>query len=144
MEYKNVWELYEENKTDSPESILLKIKDFFVSLGENYQRGLMSDEEFYVATYYGSVYVALWRMKNDIKVDRIFLTEHEDFKNSWVKWKKTGRLSRSDWMYNCISQSGNLLESVAWIFKVMDVLKIPCEEFVPVLSDPNAVLPDTI
>ncbi len=134
----SIIEKYEAN----PEQSLYEIQKWFHMLGYEFRRGLITEEEFYSLTFYDLNYIKLWGLKNNIYVDRKNIENCVDFLPSWDYWKNTGRMKNSAWLYSCISQAGNLLQSGEWVFKVMDALKIPPQTFVGIPEDALPVLPN--
>lgn len=149
--YKDLNDLFEEHKSESPDKILEQIKAFFVSSGNDFQDGLISEEEFYLATNYGmpcvnydSVYIKLCKMKNDIQVNWRSLSNNSEFKESYDEWKKTEQIQIQPWMKNSIIRKGDLKDSVEWVFSVLDACKIPTCEFDVLMSDYKGEFPEDL
>ena len=121
-------DVYNNHCHENPETVLLYIKEFFMKAGDAYRRGLMTEEEFLVATHFGFVYKDLWNLKNRLYVNEKHLQDAE-FLSSWKEWKETVQIKNYNWFFKTCSQCGNPNESVQWFFKVIDTLKIPLSYF---------------
>ncbi len=123
----DIYRAYAEKET--PDGLLDRIREHFVSCGRAFREGLMSDEEFWAATYYDrTMYVDLWEMK-DVRVDEKSLNRNRNVTESFAEWKKTGKAERRPWMGQCIGSSRDLDEAVQWFFSVIDACKVPFSEF---------------
>ena len=99
-QFKNLTELYDAYKDEPPDRILDRISAFFVEAGKYYRRGYVTEEEFYLMTYYDTVYNTLCGLKNNIYVDWKLLDRNQDFKDSWTQWKETGKIQIIFLIYN--------------------------------------------
>ena len=142
-----ITELYQLHKDENPDILLKRIQSYFEEAGKSFSRGLMTEEEFYLATSFDMVYIDLWKMKNHIVFSQRELEkEYHEFSLSWDEWKETGTVTTKKWMFLCISQSGNMKDSTEWVFKVIDTLKIPLIYFQPLATcqPPITTFPDVI
>ena len=151
IEYRNLNDVFEVHKNESPERILERIREFFVSCGNDFRNGLISEEEFYLATNYGmpcvnpdSVYIKLCKIKNAIQVDWSLLSNNSEFKEAYNEWKNTGQIQIKSWMKRSIIRKGDLEEAVKWVFSVLDACKIPTCEFDVLMGDYKGAFPEDI
>ena len=151
IKYNDLNDVFEAYKNESPDRILEQIREFFVSAGNDFRNGSISEDEFYLVTNYGmpcvnpdSVYIKLCKMKNDIYVDWRSLSDNSDFKESYNYWKETGQIQIKPWMKHCIIRKGDLEESVKWVFSVLDACKIPTCEFDALMGDYHGEFPEDV
>ena len=124
--YKSLEELYEAHKREDPDVIIKLIRAYFSDCGRLFRKGMLTDEEFFLATHYELVYLDLWSRKNNIFVKRELLpTYHEELNKAWMDWKATGSVQVKPWMNDCIKQFGSMEKAVKWVFEVIDACKIP-------------------
>lgn len=143
MSYKNITELYNAHKNDPPDEILERIRAFFVDAGNNYRKGLLSEEEFYLATHYGTAYINLWMLKNGISVNTEKLQNYYyEFAASWDEWKATSTVQIKPWMRLCIEHYASIEKTVDWVFSVIDACKLPIGEFKNLSSEGLTEWPD--
>ena len=128
--YKDLRELFEARKNDGPDALLARISAFFEEAGSRYREGQLSEEAFYLATYYGrgfgdaSLYERLWETKG-VFVDQRQLSRVKAFRTAWTAWKRDGAIPEEPWARQCVRSSGSLADAVEWVFRVIDVCKVP-------------------
>lgn len=129
--YKDLSELFSARENDDPDVLLAQIAAFFNEAGKLYRSGLITEEEFYLTTYYcsgTSLYEQLWKKKG-VFVNQSQIPRVKAFKEAWTAWKKDGIIPVETWFKQCIRCNGSLEDAVEWVFKVIDVCKIPFCEF---------------
>lgn len=146
--HKTLNDVYLEYRSESPERILEHIQDYFIKMGKLYRRGRLSEEGFYLATYYGyatddtnQLYILLWELKHNIRVDRSRLWSNTEFQNAWHEWKSSGSVQAKPWIDYCISYYGKPEDAARWLFAVIDACKIPLAEFEAIMNDSGDELP---
>ena len=143
--YNNLTELYNAHKSEDPDEILEHIKAFFEDCGRHFRKGLLSEEEFLLATFYDMIYIDLWGRKNNTFVERTLLLDYKkDLVDSWNEWKNTGRVCIKPWMNICIKQCGNMEKAVEWVFSVIDACGIPLSTFEGIQYDGEEGTPDIV
>lgn len=147
--YKNLSELFSARKNDDPDALLAQIAAFFNEAGKLYRSGLISEEEFYLTTYYygGSgwttLYEQIWEMKG-VYVNKSMITHVKAFKEAWTDWKRGGVITTDPRVGQCIRCSGSLEAALEWVFKVIDVCKIPFCEFETIPIADVGVFPNVL
>ena len=143
--YQNLTELYDAHKNEDPDEILKRIRAFFEDCGRCFRKGLLSEEEFLLATHYNLIFLDLWGRKNFIFVERTLLLDYnKELVDSWTEWKNIGKVSVKPWMTICIKQYGNMEKAVEWVFSVIDACKIPLSYFEGIQYDGEDGFPDLV
>ena len=119
------------HKKERPETILKHVEAFFIESAKKYRSGLMTEEEFYLATHVhlDSAFMFLINRKNTININHKLLYS-EDFRASFAEWKETGgAFTLKQWMKSTFQGFRDIRKPSEWLFKVFDVLKVPISAF---------------
>ena len=100
-----LYEVFKSYENTSPDVVIEKIEEFFLMAGEDLREGRISEDDFYLKTYPGSLHINLWEMKG-LKVNQGKLNKYGDFAESYSEWKKTGTVSERKWMNESLGQYG--------------------------------------
>ena len=127
--YNELTRIYRENSSSPLNVIFEKMEEFFVRAGEDFRRGLITEEEFYIST---NPETLVSTMLNDKGIDVYAGTvnEHGDFAETYEEWKRTGRITSRQWMYESISPTDDVTRNAEILFKILDALKVPLASFI--------------
>lgn len=119
------------HKKEKPEAILKHVESFFIEAGKKYRSGLMTEEEFYLATHvqHSPACMFLINRKNTVNINHKLLYSG-DFRASFAEWKETGgAFTIKQWMKSAFQGFSDIRKPSEWLFKVIDVLKVPISSF---------------
>lgn len=122
--------VFEENSGKYIGELIEIIDNHFKRAGEAFREGLISEEDFYWSTKPYAVFNKLLAKKHETK---LVLKNHEDGEEicrAFYKWKQTGELQLKPWMEQDIISSVNPGIAAEWLFRVIDLLKLPPSYFV--------------
>lgn len=123
--YSDVNDVFEKHKNDELEQLLDAIEEFFISEGKQYRGGRLSEKEYYLKTDSRRVLQKLWKMKGNCIVKLPIVKDYNKFVQTFSCWKETNDIVEKPWMRRVISSDMGVTESVDWVFRVIDVLRIP-------------------
>ena len=132
-----------QSDEDDPDEIIQRIHRHFRKKGREYQRGLISETEFYNQTGFTPPLIDdLVGRKYDIRIHSWHLNKDNALRNAFDEWKATGNVAIGNWFVDAVSGVGNPVEIARWLFTVIDALKVPMELFTAIDYPDSAVWPD--
>ena len=131
---RNLTQVYNKYSSLEPEQLLDCIRGFFHEAGKLFRQGMLSEEEFYLATDYNGVYIPLWEKRNGLQQGRNILNYGADIALAWAEWKETGHIKMRPWIFKCLEQTGDIEESAYWFFEVLDAIKFPITNFTTMVT----------
>ncbi len=150
MEYSNLSDLIEAKLQDPPEEILRQIRAYFVTMGARARAGEITEEEFYLATFFCpvfgqySTFSKLLKAKNGTAVNLKLTRDSAELQDAWREWKRTGAVRIPPKVAGHITHFGTLRDSVEWLFTVIDVCKIPISAFSVISVEKVGAFPHVI
>lgn len=133
--YSDVNDVFEKHKNDELEQLLDAIEEFFISEGKQYREGRLSEKEYYLKTDSRRVLQKLWKMKGNCIVKLPIQKEYKQFVHAFSCWKDTNDIVEKPWMKRIISSDMGITESIDWVFRVIDVLRIPMSYLTSIETD---------
>ena len=126
--------VFEENNEKYVDVLTGIIESHFKHAGEAYREGLISEEDFYWCTKPHAIFNKLLEKKHGTK---LVLRNHDDgdeICRSFYKWKRTGELQAKPWMECDLISSLDPDIAAEWLFRVIDLLKLPPSYFVGLIG----------
>ena len=126
--------IFEENSGKNVSELIGIIDNHFKRAGEAFREGLISEEDFYWSTKPYTIFNKLLEKKQGTK---LLLKSHDDgdeICRSFCKWKQTGELQLKPWMERDLISSLDSCTAAEWLFRVIDLLKLPPSYFVGLIG----------
>lgn len=126
--------VYKENSEKQVGELISIIDKHFKRAGEAFREGLISEEDFYWSTKPHMIFNKLLEKKHGTRLELKNHDDGEEICRSFYKWKHTGELQLKPWMEQDIISTVDPGIAAEWLFRVVDLLKLPPSYFVGLIG----------